>query len=275
MVVDQHVAAVRRGLARCERGPALTLDDDAMVDLAEHLAEPAIAVRRQVHALVGVGIDRADQIPAGFFPGQFPLRHADRERTVLDRGFGVGLVAEEGRHLFLPGDGLGGVGVEVVAQLAQFGLVVRLIVLAAVGVGIVVLALQPEERADAVTGLLRIGQRFGLIDRLGHAQVFVGAAAFRELGNGATRGRGVAGDEQVFRIGVAAEVMQIEPTCHIQRADFHRFAFLLRLRRELADLLCIEHHGRVALLLHHGTQRGEGCFAHWLERRAAEGCRAW
>ncbi len=202
------------------------------------------------------------------------MRHADRERTVLDRGFGVGLVAEEGRHLFLPGDGLGGVGIEVVAQLAQLGLVVRLIVLAAIGMGIVVLALQPEECADAVTGLLRVGQRLGLIDGLGHAQVFVGATGFRKLGNGATRGRGVAGDEQVLRIGVAAEVMQIEPTCHVQRADFHRFAFFLRLRRELADLLCIEHHGRVALLLHHGTQRREGCFAHWLERRAAEGCRA-
>src|SRR5690606_40612019 len=101
ILVDQHLLALDRCLAWRQWLPMAMLHRYLVIDLTEHLPEPAIAVRRQVRTLVHVGVHRADQEPVRLFPGQFPLRHADRERAVLDRGFGVGLVAEKSRHLLL------------------------------------------------------------------------------------------------------------------------------------------------------------------------------
>jgi len=140
--------------------------------------------------------------------------------------------------------------------------------------GIVVFALQPEQGAEVVAGVIGLRGLPGLIHRLKHALVFVGAADLGQLSNGAAGGRSVTGDEQMLRVGLDAFAIEIEPPGHVQCADFHRLAFFLGLFFQLRNGVGIEQNLRVAFELHHRLERLERGAADRDEAIAAKGGRA-
>jgi hypothetical protein len=158
--------------------------------------------------------------------------------------------------------------------LAQAPLVIGLVVDPALNLRIVVFALQPEEGADAVTGIRCVRHLLGLVDRLQHPAILMGAADLGQLRNGAAGRGSVAGDEQVLGVGLDAFARQIQVPSHVQRADFHRFTFFLGVLLQRRHRLAIKNDLRLTLELDDRSQWFERRFTDRDEARAAEGRRA-
>ncbi len=140
--------------------------------------------------------------------------------------------------------------------------------------GIVELALEPEEGGDAVAGAFRIRQCLGLVDRLQYAPVLIGPAGLRQLRDRAPGGGSIAGKEQVLGVRIDPMLFQIEASGHVQRADLDGFAFFLRLLLEFGDLRLVEDDLGVGLALDHRLERAKCHVANRAEAGAAVAGRA-